>query len=57
MEKEKETEEKIQKVIDLFDEEYNILNILDEEEFRKKIIEFKFDEDKIREWIEKILSE
>ena len=56
MEKEKETEEKIQKIIDLYDEEYNILNILDEEEFRKKIIEFKFDEDKIREWIEKKLS-
>ena len=57
MGKEKEIEEKIKKIIEQFNEEYNILCILEEEELREKIIEFKFDEEKIREWIEEKLSQ
>ena len=48
---------KIEKIIRLLDDEYNILGILDEEEVRAKIKELNFDEKKIREWIEKKLGE
>ena len=47
---------KVDEIVELFDNEYNILSILDEDEFRQKIIELKFDEKKIREWIEIKLS-
>ena len=47
----------VDETVDFFDKEYNILAILeDEDEFRQKIIELKFDENKIREWIEIKLS-
>ena len=48
---------KLDEMVDLFDGEYNILNILDEEEFRQKIIELNYNEEKIREWIEEKLSQ
>ena len=48
---------KIDEMVDLFDGEYNILNILDEEEFRQKIIDLNYNEEKIREWIEEKLSQ
>ena len=48
---------KLDEMVDLFDGEYNILNILDEEEFRQKIIDLNYNEEKIREWIEEKLSQ
>ena len=48
---------KIDDLIELYDNEYNILNILEEEEeFRQKIIELNYDEDRIRDWIEEKLA-
>ena len=48
---------KIDDLIELYDNEYNILTILEEEEeFRQKIIELNYDEDRIRDWIEEKLS-
>ena len=46
---------KIDELVDLFDGEYGVLNILDEEEFRQKIIELNYNEEKIRDWIEEKL--
>ena len=51
--------EKIEKMVALFDSEYNIENIWPEEdlkELRKTIVEFNYDEDKVRDWIELKLS-
>lgn len=49
-------QKQVDDMVTLFDDEYNILNILDEDEFRQKIIELNVDEDKIREWIVQKLS-
>ena len=57
MENEKEIEIKIKKLLEKYDEEYNILCLFDEDELRKKFIELKFDEEKIRVWLEEKLSE
>ena len=46
-----------QKIIEKLDEEYNILTIVDEDEFKNKIIELNYNEDKIIEWIEQKLNE
>ena len=48
---------RIEDIIELIDEEYNILNVIDEDDLRQKIIELNYDEDKIREWILEKLSE
>ena len=49
--------EKLNQMIELFDNEYNILNILeDEDEFKQKIIELDYNEEKIRDWIEEKLG-
>ena len=49
-------DKRVEELMLLFDEEYNILNIIDEDEFRQKIIELNREEDKIREWIVERLS-
>ena len=49
--------EKVEKIISKFDDEYMILTVVDEDEFKQIIIELNYDEEKIREWIEKILNE
>ncbi len=50
-------ENRLQELVDKFDEEYNILTILEEDEFKEKIIELNYDEYKIRDWIERKLAE
>ena len=47
----------IEELVNIFEDDYNILDILDGKEFRQKIIELNFDEEKIRYWIEEKLSE
>ena len=39
-------------LINLFNEGFSILTVFEEDEVRKKINEFNFNEDKIKEWIE-----
>ena len=48
---------KLEELVAKFDEEYNILTIIDEEEFRDIIINLNYDEDKIRGYIEEKLNE
>ena len=48
-------DKKIDEIREIFDGDYNILNFIDEDELRQKIIELKYDEEKIREWIEEHL--
>ena len=55
-EKKNEDDIKIDELIELFDCEYNILNLEDEDEFRAKIIELNYDEKTIRDWIEEKLA-
>ena len=52
-----EEDPKITEIISKFDDEYNILTIIDEDEFKQEIIKLKCDESKIREYIEKKLNE
>ena len=52
-----EDDKRLDELVELFDAEYNILNILDEEEFKQKIIELNYNEESIREWIEEKLSQ
>ena len=47
---------RVDELVELFDREYNILNILEEDEFRQKIVELNYDEKVIRDWIEEKLS-
>ena len=47
---------RVDELVELFDSEYNILNILEEDEFRQKIVELNYDEKVIRDWIEEKLS-
>ena len=49
-------DQKLNEMVELFDSEYNILNILDDDEFKQKIIDLEYDEKKIREWIEEKLA-
>ena len=44
-------DDRVKEMIELFDEEFNLLNIMEEDEIRQKIIELNYDEEKIREWI------
>ena len=44
-------------LLNLFDEEYSILSILEEDEVKEKIKELNYQEDKIREWIEIKISQ
>jgi hypothetical protein len=47
-----------EELIELFDNEYNILNILEDgNEFKQKIVELNYNEEKIRDWIEEKLAE
>ena len=55
--KKEDNENLLQEIVKKFDEEYNIFTIVEEDEFREKIIELNYDEDKIREWIERKLAE
>lgn len=48
---------RLQELVDKFDEEYNILTIIDEDEFKKVIIKLNYDEQNIRKYIEKKLNE
>ena len=48
---------RFQEMVDKFDEEYNILTIIEEDEFKEQIIKLEYDEGKIREYIEKKLAE
>ena len=48
---------KLEELVAKFDEEYNILTIIDDEEFRDIIINLNYDEDKIRGYIEEKLNE
>ena len=48
---------RLQEMVDKFDEEYNILTIIEEDEFKEQIIKLEYDEGKIREYIEKKLAE
>ena len=48
---------RLRELITKFDDEYNILGILDEDEFKEEIIRLNYDESKIREYIEKKLNE
>ena len=57
IEHKKEYDENLQKIIEKLDEEYNILTIIDEDEFKNKIIELNYNEDKIIEWIDQKLNE
>ena len=57
IEHKKEYDENLQKIIEKLDEEYNILTIVDEDEFKNKIIELNYNEDKIIEWIDQKLNE
>ncbi len=50
-------ENRLQELVDKFDEDYNIFTIVEEDEFREKIIELNYDECKIRDWIERKLAE
>ncbi len=50
-------ENRLQELVDKFDEDYNIFTIVEEDEFREKIIELNYDEYKIRDWIERKLAE
>ena len=48
---------RVDELVEWFDSEYNILNILEEDdEFRQKIVELNYDEKVIRDWIEEKLS-
>ena len=48
---------RMNELLNLFDEEYSILSILEEEEVKEKIKELEYQEDKIREWIEVKISQ
>ena len=48
---------RLQEMVDKFDEEYNILTIIEEDEFKEQIINLNYEEGKIREYIEKKLAE
>ena len=48
---------KLDEMVAKFDDEYNILTIIDEDEFKDEIINLNYDESKIREYIEKKLNE
>ena len=48
---------KLDDMVAKFDDEYNILTIIDEDEFKAEIINLNYDESKIREYIEKKLNE
>ena len=48
---------RLQEMVDKFDDEYNILTIIEEDEFKEQIIKLEYDEGKIREYIEKKLAE
>ena len=50
-------DDKLDEMVAKFDDEYNILTIIDEDEFKAEIINLKYDESKIREYIEKKLNE
>ncbi len=52
-----EKDPKVDEILELFEAEYNISSVLDENEVIDQIKELKFDEEKIREWIEKKLGE
>ena len=43
---------KIEEIVQMFDEEFATSAFLGEDEFREKIIELNYNEEKIREWIE-----
>ena len=47
----------LQELVDKFDEEYNILTIVVEDEFKEQIIKLNYDEYKIRKYIERKLAE
>ena len=55
--KDKSDKKRLELIRDQFEEEYNILTTVDVFEFEKIIIENNYDEDKIKEEIEKIFSE
>ena len=48
---------RLKELITKFDIEYNILGILDEDEFKENIIRLNYDESKIREYIDEKLNE
>ena len=50
-------DDKLDEMVAKFDDEYNILTIIDEDEFKDEIINLNYDESKIREYIEKKLNE
>ena len=43
---------RLEELLNIFDEEYSILSILEEDEVIEKIKELNYNEDKIRNWIE-----
>ena len=47
----------MKRLLDLFDEEYSFLSILEEDEVKEKIKELNYNEGKIREWIEEKISQ
>ena len=47
----------MKRLLELFDLEYSVLSILEEDEVKEKIKELNYQEDKIREWIEEKMSE
>ena len=53
----KELNDTVKKMIEMFDEEYNILTIVGEYEFAQIIIDLDFNEEHIREKINYILAE
>ena len=55
--KDKSDKKRLELIRDQFEEEYNILTTVDVFEFEKIIIENNYDEDKIKEEIQKIFSE
>ena len=48
---------RLDEMVAKFDDEYNILTIIDDDEFKAEIINLSYDESKIREYIEKKLNE
>jgi hypothetical protein len=52
LKKEKEKNaEKIKEILDKFEEKYYISGFIDEEEFRKKLVELNYDVKKMDEWV------
>ena len=52
-----EADPRLQEYVDKFDEEYNILTIIEKDELKEQIIKLNYEEDKIREYIESKLAE